>query len=456
MTNAAAKGRSLLFLAAAFALCAAILAAPAAEATRTLPALAEPAQATQRATLDALEDATPKPPIEPEKRLRLFEDLSWPTHPLELVQISKTASGVFDLGLDCNILKKGGLSQECGSPSFQGLWHDPTTGLAYARNRWYDARTASWLSEDPLGPVDSPNLYAFVAWGPHLYRDPFGLETAAKALGVRGEWFLAQKLRKLGWTVLLGPDVHLWNQPGADIFAVNLKTGEVAFFDDKNWIRKSVSKSGVKALWKNFDISRNIEQALKAIEESDLDEDSKRRFRRKLRFGQFDKVVTAAAPEAQTVGISKSAEKEMIKFMDVSKVEVPDPGPNSGIPDVPKSRTRAIRMRSGGKAPFLIAVVGICFAEDPAYAFGEAIDPVSMVTGGCSEFITDEEAEQIMIENAFLAALYERLECESTSGCSDADEVPLIPAHEVSNTYLESLRSEGWIEVGSSVGAGTQ
>jgi hypothetical protein len=267
---------------------------------------------------------------------------------------------------------------------------------------------------------------------------------------------LAQKLRKLGWTVLLGPDVHLWNQPGADIFAVNLKTGEVAFFDDKNWIRKSVSKSGVKALWKNFDISRNIEQALKAIEESDLDEDSKRRFRRKLRFGQFDKVVTAAAPEAQTVGISKSAEKEMIKFMDVSKVEVPDPGPNSGIPDVPKSRTRAIRMRSGGKAPFLIAVVGICFAEDPAYAFGEAIDPVSMVTGGCSEFITDEEAEQIMIENAFLAALYERLECESTSGCSDADEVPLIPAHEVSNTYLESLRSEGWIEVGSSVGAGTQ
>jgi RHS repeat-associated protein len=179
MTNAAAKGRSLLFLAAAFALCAAILAAPAAEATRTLPALAEPAQATQRATLDALEDATPKPPIEPEKRLRLFEDLSWPTHPLELVQISKTASGVFDLGLDCNILKKGGLSQECGSPSFQGLWHDPTTGLAYARNRWYDARTASWLSEDPLGPVDSPNLYAFVAWGPHAARDPLGKQGGA-------------------------------------------------------------------------------------------------------------------------------------------------------------------------------------------------------------------------------------------------------------------------------------
>jgi RHS repeat-associated protein len=174
MTNAAAKERSLLFLAAAFVFLTAILAAPATEATRTLPALAEPAQEPQRATLEVLEDAIPDPHRNAEKRLRLFEDLSWPTHPLELVQISKTASGVFDLGLDCNVLEKGGLSQDCDSPSFQGLWHDPTTGLAYARNRWYDARTASWLSEDPLGPVDSPNLYAFVAWGPHMGRDPMG------------------------------------------------------------------------------------------------------------------------------------------------------------------------------------------------------------------------------------------------------------------------------------------
>jgi hypothetical protein len=98
MTNAAAKGRSLLFLAAAFVFLTAILAAPAAEATRTLPAIAEPAQATPRATLDVLEDATPKPPTQPEKRFRLFEDLSWPTHPLELLLVRKTASGRFRLG----------------------------------------------------------------------------------------------------------------------------------------------------------------------------------------------------------------------------------------------------------------------------------------------------------------------------------------------------------------------
>jgi len=59
--------------------------------------------------------------------------------------------------------------------SFQGLWTDPVSGLSYARNRWYDARTASWLSEDPMGAVDSPNLYAFVGWGPQAGTDPMGL-----------------------------------------------------------------------------------------------------------------------------------------------------------------------------------------------------------------------------------------------------------------------------------------
>jgi RHS repeat-associated protein len=57
---------------------------------------------------------------------------------------------------------------------FQGLWTDPVTGIAYARARWYDPRNASWLSEDPVGEVDSPNLYAFVGWRPQMGRDPLG------------------------------------------------------------------------------------------------------------------------------------------------------------------------------------------------------------------------------------------------------------------------------------------
>jgi RHS repeat-associated protein len=58
---------------------------------------------------------------------------------------------------------------------FQGLWTDPVTGMGYARNRWYDARNAVWLSQDPLGDRDSVNLYGFVGGRPHEFTDPTGM-----------------------------------------------------------------------------------------------------------------------------------------------------------------------------------------------------------------------------------------------------------------------------------------
>ncbi len=59
-----------------------------------------------------------------------------------------------------------------------------------ARARWYDARNACWLSEDPAGAVDSPSLYAFVGQAPNMGTDPLGLfdwKRAAKAAG-RTAW----------------------------------------------------------------------------------------------------------------------------------------------------------------------------------------------------------------------------------------------------------------------------
>jgi RHS repeat-associated protein len=64
---------------------------------------------------------------------------------------------------------------------FQGLWTDPVTGMAYARARWYDARNASWLQEDPVGETDSTNLYAFVGWQPNMGIDPMGLSALSSA-----------------------------------------------------------------------------------------------------------------------------------------------------------------------------------------------------------------------------------------------------------------------------------
>ena len=57
---------------------------------------------------------------------------------------------------------------------------DPVTGIAYARARWYDARNAAWLSEDPLADTDSPNLYAFVG-GPNW---PLSLRVGSLVPGI--------------------------------------------------------------------------------------------------------------------------------------------------------------------------------------------------------------------------------------------------------------------------------
>ncbi|MCL4806706.1 MAG: hypothetical protein KJ062_02755 [Thermoanaerobaculia bacterium] len=65
---------------------------------------------------------------------------------------------------------------------WQGHWVDPVTGLDMVRARVYDPRTASWLSEDPLEDVDSPNLYGYVAGRPHEATDPWGLESIFSGL----------------------------------------------------------------------------------------------------------------------------------------------------------------------------------------------------------------------------------------------------------------------------------
>jgi RHS repeat-associated protein len=58
---------------------------------------------------------------------------------------------------------------------------EPATGLVYARARWYDPSTGSFLSPDPMGYQDSSNLYAFAAGDPVNGRDPRGEENAADA-----------------------------------------------------------------------------------------------------------------------------------------------------------------------------------------------------------------------------------------------------------------------------------
>ncbi len=54
---------------------------------------------------------------------------------------------------------------------------DLVTGLQNNLNRWYDARTGRWISEDPIGfAAGDANLYRYVGNGPVDAVDPTGLE----------------------------------------------------------------------------------------------------------------------------------------------------------------------------------------------------------------------------------------------------------------------------------------
>ena len=58
---------------------------------------------------------------------------------------------------------------------FQALpFAEPATGLTYARARWLDPKTGTFMTPDPMGYRDSSNVYAFAGGEPVGRRDPRG------------------------------------------------------------------------------------------------------------------------------------------------------------------------------------------------------------------------------------------------------------------------------------------
>jgi RHS repeat-associated protein len=86
------------------------------------------------------------------------------------------ASGVFRLRGGTNVKRASELS---GKPWWGRAYGalpfvEPATGLIYARARWYDPQTGTFLTPDPSGYADSSNLYAYAAGDPVNNSDPTG------------------------------------------------------------------------------------------------------------------------------------------------------------------------------------------------------------------------------------------------------------------------------------------
>ena len=52
--------------------------------------------------------------------------------------------------------------------------YDSKSGLYYFGARYYDPEIGRWLSKDPLGMIDGPNMYLYCLNNPIVFIDPFG------------------------------------------------------------------------------------------------------------------------------------------------------------------------------------------------------------------------------------------------------------------------------------------
>ena len=108
-----------------------------------------------------------------------------------------------------------------GEYGYTGREWDKETELQYNRARWYDPKTARWLTQDPLGfDAGDTNLYRYVNKMPTMAVDPSGLQDV-NAVG------LAQELKQRPeWTVekakgILRNQIKEWRGKGWN-FTANL------------------------------------------------------------------------------------------------------------------------------------------------------------------------------------------------------------------------------------------
>lgn len=83
-------------------------------------------------------------------------------------------------------LARSQLEADAKEYRFCGKECDAPTGLYYYGARYYTTWQCRWMSPDPAGTVDGPNLYAYVRGNPINYNDPTGMAPGGK-VGKRGK-----------------------------------------------------------------------------------------------------------------------------------------------------------------------------------------------------------------------------------------------------------------------------
>jgi len=97
----------------------------------------------------------------------------------QLTAQNKAALARYDYAPYGELMRSSGLPLTVG---YTGHRWDPEIGQYFAPFRYYNPQTTRWNMRDPLGFVDGPNVYAYVAGNPVKNIDPLGMLIAADNL----------------------------------------------------------------------------------------------------------------------------------------------------------------------------------------------------------------------------------------------------------------------------------
>jgi RHS repeat-associated protein len=96
---------------------------------------------------------------------------------------------------------------------FSTKYQDSDTGLYYYGYRYYNAGTGRWLSRDPIGENDGPNMYAFSSNLPIARHDVLGLWQRVNGMGTfSGSLGAGRKPAESDFALLFQPDVAAFKQ----------------------------------------------------------------------------------------------------------------------------------------------------------------------------------------------------------------------------------------------------
>jgi len=97
---------------------------------------------------------------------------------------SKSVLGGYEYSPYGEVYASGGtVSLDGLAAAFTGKPWDAAAQMYYFPYRWYSPSAGRWLTRDPLGMADGPNVYGYAKSSPVLFRDMLGLDAMEDFLG---------------------------------------------------------------------------------------------------------------------------------------------------------------------------------------------------------------------------------------------------------------------------------